>query len=156
MSEVTRAHMVTMTSPGLPDQHTIMRESWSGLFQCRIGQVFTPSESHQLAPGVEVWKYMTRRVLRIDIELEALVSKPMFRINPGLYFGLELWSPMVEDHTQGAEDAWAVCRFHSCRLESFEFGVWYLAAVPVEGTHEIYRTRIQRGTDNGYKKEDER
>lgn len=154
MSEVTRAHMVSVTTPGLPDENTIVRESYSGLFEYRSDQMFTPSEGRQVAQGVDVWEYTTPRVIRVDVELEALVSAPTFIINPGLYFGLELWSEM-HDLSEGTT-AWGVCRFHRCTLESFEFGVWHLRATPVGKTPQIYHAWVQHDTDNGYKKEDER
>lgn len=152
MTDPMRAHMVSVTTPGLPDENTVVLNPYAGFFEYQSEQVFTPSEGHQVAPGVDIWEYTTPRVIRVDVTLEALVSLPSFTINTGLYFGLELWSEM-HDLSAGST-ARGVCRFHRCKLESFEFGVWHLTATPVEGTHEIYRAWVQQDTDSVYKKEE--
>lgn len=150
MSETTRAHMVSVTTPGLPAENTVVLDPFSGLFEYRTEQVFTPVERSQYAPNVDIWEYSTPRVMRVEVELEALVSAPTFRINPGLYFGLELWSEM-HDATAGTT-VWGVLRLHRCKLRGFEFGVWHLEATPGVEIPEISRAWVQHDTD--YMKEE--
>lgn len=136
-----KAHMVRVTSPGLPENGTDLRAEYRGLFEYISEPVIVPGGSVQMGPDVEVWQYTTPRVTSVTVSLEALVSEPMFTLNPGLYFGLELWAEMP-DVTAGTF-AWGVYRLHHCKLREFSFGVRWMEATPVPGTDQIWRAWVE-------------
>ena len=144
MKEQGKAHMVRVTSPGLPENGIDFRAEYNGFFEYISEPVIVPGESMQMAPDVEMWHYTTPRVTSVTVSLGALVSDPVFTLNPGLLFGLELRSPLSgQSLTQDA--ATGVYRLHHCKLREFAFGVLWIEATPVPGTGQIWRAWVEAG-----------